>query len=521
MSSQDTQLLELKKRQLELAREKQTIMQDLPHLYGWNWYPWAKSFFDSTNKTNLLCAANQISKSSTQIRKSIHWATETGLWSKLWHRNPNQFWYLYPSKEVATVEFEKKWIPEFLPKGKKKDCFKYGWKAEYDHKFIKAIHFNSGVSMYFKTYAQDVKNLQSGSVHAIFCDEELPVELYSELKARLFGTDGYFHMVFTATLNQEFWWLAMEAIGQKSEKLTNAFKLQVSMYDCLKYIDGSATPWSVERIKRVEADCKSEAEILRRVHGRFIKEEGRVYHAFDPTRHYIEPFKIPASWNRYVGADYGSGGPRSETDNHPSSLVYIAVRPDFKFGVVYRGWRGDDVYTTEGDIYEKHKELIETHEHFVLKKYDPNAKDFGTITQRLGDSWTKAENSHAIGEGIINTLYKHDMLKIFDVDTLRPLGVEMLNVQKSTPKNKRKDDYADGQRYAAVDIPWDFTEIEKEDEEEAAKKNKPKRPETQEEYLARTVEERRSGFYHDRDQGTDWEQSVAAEIDEWNMHYGN
>ena len=44
------------------------LKEDLPHLYGWGWYPWAKKIFDSKNKITLLCAANQIGKSSAAIR---------------------------------------------------------------------------------------------------------------------------------------------------------------------------------------------------------------------------------------------------------------------------------------------------------------------------------------------------------------------------------------------------------------------------------------------------------------------
>ena len=141
---------ELEAAKLKLLREKEQIQHDLPHLYGWPWYPWAKKFFDSRNKTTLLCAANQISKSSTQIRKAIHWATAQELWPALWGRTPNQGWYLYPSKEVATVEFEKKWLPEFMPRGNMKTSAYYGWDVEYDHKFVKAIHFHNGFSLYFK-----------------------------------------------------------------------------------------------------------------------------------------------------------------------------------------------------------------------------------------------------------------------------------------------------------------------------------------------------------------------------------
>ena len=30
------------------------LKEDLPHLYGWGWYPWAKKIFDSKNKITLL-----------------------------------------------------------------------------------------------------------------------------------------------------------------------------------------------------------------------------------------------------------------------------------------------------------------------------------------------------------------------------------------------------------------------------------------------------------------------------------
>jgi len=107
-----------------------------------------------------------------------------------------QFWYLYPSKPVINAEFETKW-KQFLPKGDMKNDPYYGWKEERKQGDVVAIHFNSGVHVYFKTYEQNVQNLQTGTCDAIFCDEELPIELYDELTFRISASDGYFHMVFT------------------------------------------------------------------------------------------------------------------------------------------------------------------------------------------------------------------------------------------------------------------------------------------------------------------------------------
>lgn len=508
--------LELQERKLKLLRDRELLMEELPHLYGWPWYKWAYEFFTSRNKMNLLCAANQISKSSTQIRKCIDWATDQNKWPELWGRSPNQFWYLYPSKEVATVEFEKKWLPEFMPRGAQRNSAYYGWTVEYEKKFIKAIHFRSGVSVYFKTYMQDPKTLQSGSVYATFCDEELPENLYDELRIRLAGTQGYFHMVFTATMGQEMWWRAMEAIGLDTELFKKAQKRTISMYDCMKYMDGSKGPWTQERIQEVIDGCKSKAEVLRRVFGRFIKEEGRKFHAFDPTRHYVEPFKIPADWVRRAGCDIGSGG----EENHPSALTYIAVRPDMKYGVIYKGWRGDGIQTTSGDVHEKHVELCEPTEQFVNKLYDFSAKDFGTITARLGDPWSKAEKSHELGEDIINTLFKNDMLQIFDTDELRKLGNEMITLQKATPKTKAKDDFCDSMRYPVVDVPWDFTAIMPKDDSKT-EENVFKLPQTNEEWQEYYIEQRRARFEDPKQGEEDWGQSLAADINEWNEQYGN
>lgn len=392
--------------------------------------------------------------SSTQIRKAIHWATAVNKWKKLWGRAPNVFWYLYPTQDVATVEFEKKWVPEFLPYGAMKEDPVFGWRAEYDKKKIQAIHFRSGVSIYFKVYAQKASHLQSGTVYSIFCDEELPDTLYDELQFRLSATDGFFHMVFTATMGQELWWRAMECVGQDTEFLPNAWKKSVSMYDCTKYKDGSDSPWTNERIKKVEQKCQSEAEVRRRVHGRFVTEKGRKYPTFSLNRHYVAPFKIPDNFIWYSGIDIGSGG----KTGHPSAICFIAVSPDYKKGYVVESWRGDGILTTAGDVLDKYLE-IRGRRQMTRQFYDFAAKDFGTIATRLGESLEKAEKSHELGENILNTLFKNDMLLLFDNDENRKLGSELLNLSKSTSKTKAKDDLVDAARYGTVSIPWDFSSI--------------------------------------------------------------
>lgn len=493
----------------DLEKQYWSLKQEteLPFLYGWKWYRWARDFFESTNRVNLLCAANQISKSSTQIRKCIDWATNQEKWPSLWVHKPVQFWYLYPSKPVINAEFETKW-KQFLPKGEMKNDPYYGWKEERSQGNIIALHFNSGVHVYFKTYEQNAANLQTGTCDAIFCDEELPLALFDELMFRISASNGYFHMVFTATLGQDFWRRAMEPDEGEKEELVDAFKKTVSLYEALEYEDGTPSHWSLEKIKRVEARCSTDAEIQKRVFGKFIVIGGRKYESFDIKRHFKPKHPIPESWLIYVGADIGGGGP----DAHKSALCYVAVRPDFRAGRVFLGWRGDHEITTSGDVVNKHIAITKESElkSFSDRRYDWGNKDFDTISTRMGHPFQKAEKSHTIGEDVINTLFKHDMLFIYDTEELRKLGAELATLKKNENKKRAKDDFADALRYCVTTIPWDFSALT------GAKSDTDEEPEMILSEMERQNKERRAQF----EKGNEDEQRrIDQEFDEWNDAY--
>lgn len=497
---------EKKRRQIAELQARIRLREGLPFLYGWKWYKWAREFYESTNKINLLCAANQISKSSTQIRKCINWATDQKLWSALWIRKPTQFWYLYPSTSQATIEFNTKW-QQFLPQGEYKTHPVYGWKAEFKHSDIFAIHFNSGVHVYFKTYTQNVQHLQTGSVDALWADEEVPVEIYEELMFRISASDGYFHMVFTATMGQEYWRQVMEPLDSEEERLPGASKWIVSMYDCMTYEDGEESHWTLEKIKTVEDRCTSHNEILRRVHGRFIKDEGgKKYAQFDLKRHLKTPHPVPKDWITYAAVDIGGGG-----DGHPAAIVFLAVRPDLKAGRVFLGWRGDGVLTTAGDVLDKFIELRDKHKlKCTAQFYDWASKDFATIAGRRGEPFQPADKNHERGEQILNTLFKNDMLYIYETEDLTKLGAELAVLRKDQPKRKAKDDFADALRYAVTGVAWDFSDPApeaKEKQEAATVKLSP---------IQQQIADRRKVF--DEEEGKDVF-GIQEELEEWSELY--
>lgn len=496
--SAGTAITSLALEELKLREAQLELIEGLPHLHGWKFYPWSRKFFESTNRENVLCAANQISKSSTQIRKVIHWATAQDLWPSLWPRKPLQFWYLYPTYTVATIEFKKKWVPEFMPRGKFIDDPIYGWKAEIKNGVVVAIHFHSQVSVYFKTYAMDVQDLQTGSVDAIFLDEECPEAILAELHMRLVAKGGYFHAVFTPTLGQEVWRCAIEEIGKKAETYKGASKQQVSMYDCLYYEDGTRSPWTVEAIQRAERACKSDAQVQRRIYGRCVSDEGLKYPAFERKKNLIDgDGQPPRDWDIVVGADVGSGG----SDNHPSAITFIAVSPDRQKGVVFKGWRGDDTITTAGDVVHK---VIQMAAGLKISRifYDWASKDFYTIAQSMGLNVEAAEKNHAVGEQVLNVLFKNKMLQVHDVGELEPLCTELTTLKAATPKRNAKDDFCDALRYACTKVDWDWSVLN-----QAPPEEKPKE---------KTETENRRDFVSPTELIVG---NYEAEVEEWNHLY--
>ena len=465
----------------------------------------------------FLCTKDHIvtHNSSSAIRKCIEMAGNPDVWHKYWKTRPIQFWYLYPSKELATVEFKKKWVKEFLPRFKFKDHPTYGWTAHYDKKFITELEFNSGVSVYFKTYTQDVHKLQAGSCHAIFPDEELPVDLVDELMQRVSANDGLFMMVFTATRGQRLWYNTMEKIGTNQEKFKDALKFQISKYDCLKFEDGSPSHITEEKIKKEIANCSTKAQVLRRIYGRFVVDEGLIYSSFNSSKNVVttQQFKsknnissglIPSDWSIYSGVDIGSGG-----DNHPAAFVFIAVRPDNCYGAVFKGRRLDDVGKTTASSVLGYYRLARGKIICAGQCYDHASTDFGTHAEEVGETFDKADKDHESGEDLLNTLFKHKMLDII-VDTaedeLQKLVDELESLRYETRKTHALDDFCDATRYDCKQIPWDRTHISDEyTEEQEQKKIKP----------YNEIDERRKAF-EDKDQD---EEDLIEEIGYFNDLY--
>lgn len=499
-------------KQIEDLEKDLLIKEGLPHLFLFKWYSWAREFFESTNRENFLCAANQVSKSSTQIRKCIEWAGNKELWPKLWPTHtPNAFWYFYPTFDVATSEFTLKWL-QFLPRGEFKSDPEYGWEAIFERKQIKQIVFNSGITVYFKAYSQKIEDLQAGTVFALFADEEMPIDFLAELQFRLVAVGGYFHMVFTATLGQDYWRRVIQPEGSDEELHMHAFKKQISMYDCLYYEDGTPSHWSVEKIRRIEQRCGTRSEADRRVHGKFVVSGGLKFESFDREKNTVESHPLPKDWFVYAGVDCGSGGEKG----HPAAIVFVAVAPNYRQARVFMAWRGDYQVTTALDIFEKYLEM-RGNLRPVVSSYDTAAKDFYTIATSRGESFVPADKRQDKGTDMLNSLFKNEVLKVQRGDPEREkLIVELSSVLKTTPKTVSRDDLCDALRYCLMPVPWDWSVIDeyllRNSSEMEILRETPVILETNEEFVLK----RRRGEPHET-----MLDHIETELEMWNELYEN
>lgn len=456
----EAELFRLEQEELRLLKEQYRITQGLPHLYSMKFYPWGRVAYESSNREIFLCSANQVGKSTVAIRKNIWLATEPSVWKRFWPKllsvhKPNLFWYFYPNFQLATTEFETKWEP-LLPQGEFKKHPQYGWQAVYDKGVIQKIHFNSGVTIQFRAYSQKLIDIQAASVYHVTADEEMPVHLLPEISARMNSTDGLLFMVFTATLGQIYWKETMEPSTQESERHKGALKIQVSLYDSMEFEDGTPSHWTNEKIERAKANCPTDAEVQRRVYGRFVKSQGLVYESFSVEKNRSKNHPLPKDWHVYSAVDPGTGG----ESGHPAGILFVGVNPQYTKGRVFRGWRGDGVSTDSQAILNKHRELRKGLTR-AMDLYDWAAKDFFLVATSQGENFVAADKARESGIAIVNTLFKNDMLAIQEGDPeLEKLVTELCTLAIGMDKRKAKDDLIDPLRYICKMIPWDFSQIE-------------------------------------------------------------
>lgn len=444
-----------------LLEKKARLAEDLPHRYGWKRYTWQRQWEDCHNRMAFCTASNQSGKSVCNLSKAIDWMGSRDKWRELWPESDfYQGWYLYPNQETLNREFETKW-KKFLPGPRLKNDKTSPW---YWKEFkgtggrLAGIQFgygDSSVPLYFLTYTQKISGQQASSVNFLSADEELPVASFSEYKFRLMATKGYFSMVFTATLGQEEWRLTMEPEPHEEEKFPEAFKIRVSMFDCLRHEDGSPGHITEEDIKHAIATCISEEEVQRRVYGRFVRSDGRLVPHYSSRLHLADLHPLPGKWSIYAGVDTGSSG----KTGHPAAVLFLAVNPEKTEGRFFRAWRGErKAQTTAGDTFEKFLALSRDLS-LTGRVYDYSDADFNIIATRAGHPFIRADKNRDRGWKMLDTLFQYNRLKVYRDKECMKLSAELSSLNDDTKRAGRMDDLADCARYLVMVPQWNWKEI--------------------------------------------------------------
>jgi hypothetical protein len=439
--------------------EKARLKHELPHIFGFKPYQWTLDYWNSTKRMKFICAGNQLSKSSTQIRHCIDLMTDKQKWAKYFPKwmseakVPPVAWYIYPNKTKILEEWDK-WEREFLPRGSMRDDPTYGWKVDRDKDGIpQVLRFFSGSSVWIKTWHQD---LQAGTLAAAFIDEEIIESIWGEIAARVTRYDGIISMVFTATLNQPFFFQVIERRGMPDERFPHADKWQISMeYDCQFYADGTPSPWTPEEVARQKAKLGSETEINKRIHGRFQSNKGKRYPSFNRYMNIKSAGNIDRTWDFFGGVDVGTGG----EDGHPAAISIVAVRPDYKKARVVRLWRGNhEENTNTTQILNRYIEM--TRDLPMLKNYyDWHSKEFHLRASEAGVPFDKADKSRDFGIDLLNVLFKNQILDIDEGPFSDELAQELENSRNDERKQEAKDDLSDALRYSVSRISFDLSAI--------------------------------------------------------------
>lgn len=161
---------------------------------------------------------------------------------------------------------------------------------------IQVRHKSGGISVgIFKSYDQGRSKFEGETLHAIWDDEEPPMDIYTEQLARITTTAGIIYVTYTSmrgetALTDRFYKQESPDRGMVTMGLVDAKHIPVADHE--KIIAGYP-----------------EHERVARVYGGIMRGEGRVFTVpeaaiSEPPLEYIPPF-----WRKLWGVDFGIGHP--------------------------------------------------------------------------------------------------------------------------------------------------------------------------------------------------------------------
>lgn len=296
----------------------------------------------------------------------------------------------------------------------------------------RALYLPTGGKIYFGS-ADNPLTLEGVHVRAAWIDEagQMRREAWEVIQRRVGYHKG---RILLTTTPYNLGWLKTE--------LYDRWKAGDKNYDVIQFasiVNPAYPKEEFERAKATMPEWKFKMFYL----GQFARPEGLVYQDFEPAKHIIDEFDIPADWRRIIGVDFGY--------NNPTAAIWMAISPD---NVMY-------IYR---EYYERHKlpdesandiKRLSMGERIDGVYCDPSEPASIEQFRRVGLPATVAKN--AVKEGIDNVIagLKSNRLFVFKgvsnlLDEIENYRWKEHNDKIDDEPEKEYDHAVDALRYAVM-----------------------------------------------------------------------
>jgi len=276
-------------------------------------YPKQRQFHDAGNhyRERLFAAGNQSGKTlAGSMEMSYHL---TGRYPDWWtgkrFNKPIRAWAIGPSSAATRDTVQRKLMgdPGYHGQGSiPKDAIKTITNARNSAPncvdSVQVVHKTGRFSyLGFKSYDSGRERLQGETLDLVWCDEEPPQDVYSEVLTRTTATKGLVFITATPLMG-----MSHVMAGFFQSPPPHKCVIQMSLEEA-----GHITPEELQ----IKLDSWPEYEREARSKGVPSLGSGRVFPVAESVVA-VEPFAIPSHWGRICGIDFGW--------DHPFSAVWLA-----------------------------------------------------------------------------------------------------------------------------------------------------------------------------------------------------
>lgn len=426
IDSQDPELLRLANKFLSYPIYTFAPRPDRPELLD------EQTSFVNDKSTGIICcvAGTGSGKSVCAAYKVVKFLLETPP-----PRSNTPFYVVSQNLEMSACVCWREKIKSFLPPESIKTITWHSLSRDMPTSVRLKDHANgNNWTIEIKSYDQDRQRLQASSIGGFWCDEQISLDLLTEIWGRCRDYDFPGSKIYTLTPLQPDPELEMRYNEQERFRDWKFYRMNT---DCNTLL---AKSWRENYLDNVVEELRE----TRRT-GAFASFVGAVYQQFNGKVHVVEPRELPRSWYHARAIDFGS--------NHPTVCLWGARDNDGRWWIY-------DEYFAAKPTAEEHVEAInqvywdEGNPAYGATWGDPSALSIIKEFTKYGLSIKPANNEVLNG---IATVQRHLRIaadgkpKLYITSNCKNLIKEMRTYSwhphlKDKPL-KQEDDCADSLRY--------------------------------------------------------------------------